>query len=239
MSQPKAGVKLLLTGLSSSGKTNALKTLDPTKSLVISIDGKIFPFEIPHANFSSFPSVEGFLYGYESEDGYVDGVVDKINKFKEVNGNYPETIAIDTVSRVFHIISDNCNRQFTNFDIHTNIAKQIAEFNTFLQTQLVENGMNVIQLTHVTFDEKLNTYMDASSGSYKKAGGAMGTHDHASFFHVKSKKYHVTHRDPVLPCRTLLTEEQLPSSQSADEYSLANHIELLKNSNVEVTKFTL
>lgn len=235
----KPGVKLLLSGLANSGKTRALGTLDPKTSLVINIDGKSFSFPLMHANFATFPSIAGFLYGYEAEDGHVDGVADKIQKFKDSTGNYPETIAFDTVSRIFMIITDNCNRQFKNFDVHSNIAKQITEFNDFIQTQLVDNGINVIQTTHVTFDEKLNAYFDASSGSYKKAGGAIGTHDSVSFFHIKSKKYKVTHREAGLPCRTLLPEDILPSTQDADEYSLVNHIKLLQNSNAEVVKFSL
>lgn len=238
MSQ-KPGVKLLLSGLSNSGKTNALRTLDASKSLVISVDGKTFPFAIPHFNVATFPDIDGLLYGYESEDGHVDGVTDKIHKFHTTYGHYPENVVFDTVSRIFSIISDNCNRQFKNFDVHSNIAKQIAEFNTFIQSQLVENGVNVIQITHVTFDEKLNTYFDASSGTYKKAGGSIGTHDHVSFFHIKSKKYKVTHREAGLPCRTLLPEAVLPSTQNADDYSLANHIKLLQDSVLEITKFTL
>jgi hypothetical protein len=235
----KPGVKVLLTGLSNTGKTNALRTLDPKKTLVVSIDGKTFPFPIPHFNVISFPHIDGFISGYDTADGHVDGIVDKMLKFQEAFGSYPDTVVVDTVSRVFHIIADNSNLQFKNFDIHTNIAKEIALFNNFLQEQLVVNGINVVQISHVVYDEKLNLYTDASSGSYKKAGGVIGTHDHVSFFHVKNKKYLVTHRSPGLPCRTLLTEAQLPSEQSADDYSLAEHIKILQTSNSEITKFTL
>lgn len=235
----KPGVKILLSGLSNSGKTNALRTLDPAKTLVVSVDGKTFPFAIPHFNVSSFPSIEGLLYGYTQDGVHVEGVTDKIAKFYALQGHYPDTIVFDTVSRIFHLIADNCNEQYKNFDVHSNIAKQIAELNTFIQTQLIENGVSVVQVTHVTFDDKTNTYPDASSGSYKKAGGAIGTHDHCAFFTIKNKKYRVIHRSPGLPCRTLLTESQLPSEQDADDYSLANHIKLLQDSTGEVAKFSL
>ena len=233
------GIKLLLTGLSNSGKTNALKTLDPKASLVINIDGKSFPLAIPHANYQSFPDIESLISGWETDGEHIAGIVDVMKSFKDATGAYPKTVVIDTVSRVFQIIADNCNTKYKNFDIHSNIAKQIAMFNNFLQEQLVMNGMNVVSTTHVTFDETLNAYVDASSGAYKKAGGAISVHDHVAFFQVKGKKYVVSHRVPGLPCRTLLTPEQIPDTQSADEYSLANHIKLLEDSTTEITKFTL
>ena len=235
----KAGVKLLLSGLSNSGKSRALSSLDPKTSLVISIDGKPFSFAVPHKNYQSFPNVEGFIYGWDDEDGtHTDGIVEVIEKFKDKFGEYPETIAIDTVSRVFQIITDNCNTLYKNFEIHSNIGKQIATFNNFLQ-ELVMNSVNVISTTHVTFDEKLGVYVDASSGAYKKAGGAIGVHDHVSFFQVKGKKYKVYHRVPGLPCRSLLPKEKLPDEQDADDYSLAEHIKLIETTQTEVVEFAL
>ena len=236
----KKGIKLLLTGLSNTGKTNALRTLDPKTTFVVSIDGKPFPFSIPHSNFSSFPSVEGLIKGYTDANGnHIDGIADKINKFRTATKAYPETIVIDTVSRVFQIISDNCATQYKGFDVHSNISKEIAKFNNFLEIQLVGNGMNVISSTHVTLNPETGMYEDASSGAYKRSGGALSVHDHVTYFSIKSKKYIVTHRGPGLPCRTLLSKEQLPDSQDADTYSLAEHIKLLQASNAEVSKFVL
>ena len=80
----KAGVKLLLSGLSNSGKSRALSSLDPKTSLVISIDGKPFSFAVPHKNYQSFPNIEGFIYGWDDEDGtHTDGIVEVIEPVKE------------------------------------------------------------------------------------------------------------------------------------------------------------
>jgi len=234
------GIKVLLTGLSNSGKTNALKTLDPNTSFVVSIDGKTFPLSLPNSNYSTFPSVDGFINGWADEEGnHVDGIADKIGKFKEKTGEYPKTVVVDTVSRVFQIIADNCGQQFKGFEIHANISKEIAKFNQFLEVQLVGNGMNVVSTTHVTLNADSGLYEDASSGAYKKSGGAISVHDSVSFFSIKSKKYIVTHRSPGLPCRTLLDVKTLPDTQPADEYSLAEHIELLSKTHSEVEAFVL
>jgi len=235
----KKGVKVLLTGLSNSGKTNAFKSLNPDDSFVISIDGKVFPFAIPHANFSGFPDIESFIHGYEDGDVHVDGIYDKIKKFHEAKGYYPRNVVVDTVSRIFQIIADNCARQYKGFDTHANIAKQIAEFNKFLEVDLVGSGMNVISTTHVTLNSETGMFEDAASGAYKRSGGAISVHDNVSYFSVRSKKYHVTHRQAGLPCRTLLDKSELPDTQSADEYSLAKHIEILESKNAEVEAFVL
>ena len=238
MSKVTPGIKLLLTGLSNSGKTNSLKTLDPETTLVINIDGKSFPLELPHINYQTFPDVNSLIHGWDEDGEHYKGIVDTMNAFKDKVGAYPKTVVVDTVSRVFQIIADNCNTKYKNFDIHSNIAKEIAMFNNFLQEQLVMSGINVISTTHVTFDEKLGVYQDASSGAYKKSGGAISVHDSVSFFQVKGKKYVVSHRVPGLPCRTLLTEDQLPDTQPADEYSLKEHLELLSKSTTEAAKFS-
>ena len=236
----KKGIKLLLTGLSNSGKTNALKTLDPKKSFVVSIDGKTFSLPIPHANYATFPSVEGFISGWTDDEGNpVEGIVDKIGKFKTKTGAYPETVVVDTVSRVFQIIADNCGSQFKGFEIHANISKEIAKFNQFLEVQLVGNGMNVVSTTHVTLNADTGLYEDASSGAYKKSGGSISVHDSVSFLQVKAKKYIITHRAAGLPCRTLLSVKDLPDTQPADEYSLAKHIKLLSSNSAEAEAFVL
>jgi len=236
----KKGVKILLTGLSNSGKTNALRTLDPKTTYVVSIDGKTFPFAVPHTNFSSFPHIDGLLVGYTDDEGnHVDGIADKINKFAEATGAYPQTIVVDTVSRVFQIIADNAANTYKGFEIHANIAKEIAKFNNFLEVQLVGNGMNVVSTTHVTLNSETGMYEDAASGAYKKSGGAISVHDNVSFFSIKSKKYHVTHRAAGLPCRTLLDPKQLQDSQDANEYSLNEHIKLLASTNSEIEAFVL
>jgi len=240
MNNNKKGVKLLLTGLSNSGKTNALKTLSSDDTYVISIDGKSFPFSLSHSNFSGFPDIESFIHGYTDDEGnHVDGIYDKIKKFHDAKGYYPRNVVVDTVSRIFQIIADNCARQYKGFDTHANISKQIAEFNKFLEVDLVGSGMNVVSTTHVTLNSETGMYEDAASGAYKKSGGAISVHDNVSYFSVKSKKYHVTHRQAGLPCRTLLTKEQLPDTQNADEYSLADHIKILESQHAEVDAFVL
>ena len=222
-----AGVKLLLAGVSGQGKTTALGTLDPKTSLVINIDGKTFGFPIPHTNIGAFANVAELIRVIE----------DKVVAFKEATGEFPENIAVDTISRIYNIILDNSERLFTGFDVYKNVGKEVNAFNHFIQV-MTENGINVIITTHVTFDDSQG-WTDASVGNTKKLGGVLSVFDHTAFFNVEKGKYMVHHRSPTLPCRTLISKDKLPSKQRADDYSLPEHIKLITGTHAEVAKFVI
>ena len=232
------GVKLLLAAMSNSGKTTALAKLNPKTSLVINIDGKSFSHPIPHANFDSFPSVDALINGWHDGDVYQDGIIDKVNKFAEATGDMPETIAIDTISRAIMIIADNANNSHKGFEIYTQISKEVAKLMKFLQVEIVNEGVNVVITSHV-IQEVDGLWIDASVGSFKKAGGVLSTVDNSVFLSVENKKYKVSHRVPGIPCRTLLSKEALPDTQKADEYDIQKHLNLLQESMTEATKFVI
>jgi len=238
MAQP--GLKVLICGTANSGKTRALKTLDPKTTLVINIDGKSFGLPIPHKNFASFPDIESFIFGYTDGDGVQQpGIVSAMESFKDKLGTYPKTVVLDTISRVYSIIGDNCETKYKNFDIHTNKSKEVAKINNFLQTQLVDNGINLVLLSHVHWDSESSIWKDSSTGAFAKTGGVLSTFDNAVFFEAKNKKYTVTTRGPGLPCRTLLAESELPTLYKADDYSLAEHLAKLEATNSEISDFIL
>ena len=56
-----AHAKIIIYGLSNTGKTTLLNTLDEN-SLIISFDGKKFPLSLPHVNLQEFSFVEDFLH---------------------------------------------------------------------------------------------------------------------------------------------------------------------------------
>jgi hypothetical protein len=232
------GVKLLLTAMSNAGKTTALSKLNPETSLVINIDGKSFSHAIPHANFDSFPSVDSLINGWHDGDAYQDGIVDKVNKFVEVTGDMPATIAFDTISRAIMIIADNANNSHKGFEIYTQISKEVAKLMEFLQVGIVNEGMNVVITSHV-IQEADGLWIDASVGSFKKAGGVLSTVDNSVFLSIENKKYKASHRVPGLPCRTLLKEDVLPSTQKADDYDIQKHLNLLQEFMTEATKFVI
>ncbi len=67
--------------------------------------------------------------------------------------------------------------------------------------------------------------------------GFLAEVDNSVFLEGKANKRIVHHRSLKFPARTVLVE--LPDSQSADEYNLANHIAMLSQLVDDVAEFIL
>ena len=151
--------KILVSGLSNSGKTTLLSKL--TNVLVIAIDGKRYPFPQPHVNVTDFNNI----------DEFINLINDKIGAYHAKFGEYPKTIAIDSVSRVFETIANNCNTKFNGFTIYSEISKDVAKFVNYIESTLVSNGVNVVIVSHAIFDADTNRYQLVAQGSFAKMGG--------------------------------------------------------------------
>ena len=201
--------KVLITGMANTGKTTLLKTLKNT--LVVSRDGKPFSLELPHFNMPDYESINELL----------DTLNDKMEKYKEKIGDYPETIVFDSVSRIFTDIETNCIIKYEGFKVWDNVNKEI---NLLLEAinSLQENGFNIILIAHTRWDENAKRYIETCKGSFAKIGGFLSTVDYALNIDVIGSKYIITHRGSNLS-RTLL--ENIPDKQNANEFNLQNYIE--------------
>ena len=150
--------KLLISAPSNTGKTTLLKDLED--ALVISIDGKKFPYPIPHVNIQDFDTVSEFT-------GTISA---KVNAYKEKFGKMPRTVAIDSVSRVFEVVANNCNIKYTGFNIYTELNKEIASLTKYFE-QIVSSGTNLVILSHSIYDADTGRYKLVDQGSFSKAGG--------------------------------------------------------------------
>lgn len=150
--------KLLISSLSNGGKTTLTKDLLDT--LVISHDGKRYPFKVPHANVASFVTA--------AELNQL--TVDKMEAYKEKHGKYPSTVVYDTVSKIFDTLMDSCNNRFKGFDIYKELDKEIHEFTEFVEQSLVANGINVIILSHAIWKEEDSQYQLVCKGAFAKRG---------------------------------------------------------------------
>ena len=151
-------IKLLISGESNSGKTTLTKGLED--SLVISHDGKSYPFRNPHASISSFSITEEL----------VNFVNDKIEVYNSKYGNYPQTIVFDSVSRVFDTLYDSCNSKYSGFAIYSELDKNIKQFTSYIEDTLIASGFNVIILSHAILDAETNKYNLVGKGSFGKIG---------------------------------------------------------------------
>jgi len=230
--------KLLINGVSGVGKTSLLQSL--LNAFVISRDGKNFPFNMPHMLVPAFYNMNTLLnggtVGVGEEEVVVEGFFDKVEKYNDKFGKYPETIAIDSCSKIMQDIIDVSNLHYTNFDIHSNINKEIAILTRFIQEDLVANGMNVVMLNHVMDNDKKGL-VPVGQGKFKDKGGFYSEVDHSIL--VTDMK--IKHRGVANQARTTINE--LPDIQYIENivdptkskklkegetyYNLQSHLELI------------
>jgi energy-coupling factor transporter ATP-binding protein EcfA2 len=230
--------KILINGKAGSGKSTLLKDLKD--AFVISRDGKAFPFRMPHMLVPQFHSMDILMHGGEvkvdDEEIEVEGFFSKMERFEEKTGKFPDTVAIDSVSKVMQDIIDYANLNFTNFDIHSHVNKEVAKLTKFVQEDLVANGINVVLVNHVMDNDKKGL-IPVGQGKFKDKGGFYSEVDHAIL--VDSMK--ITHRGVSNQARTTINE--LPDNQYTENcvnplkskklkegeyyYNLQNHIDAI------------
>lgn len=218
-------VKLLISAEANSGKTTLTRNLED--SLVISHDGKRYPFPVPHVLIPTFDNVQGLI----------DLTVDKIEAYKEKFGQYPATVVFDSVSKIFDTIMANCNEKFKGFVIYTELNKEIVAFTSFIENSLIASDMNVVLISHALYDPETAKYNLVGKGDFAKRGGFLAEVDEALFVEVKSNKRILHLRSTKLPARTL--QDELPASVPVDEFNLQEHINLLAGNASSVDEFAL
>jgi len=218
--------KLLINAPSNSGKTTLLKDLDD--ALVISIDGKKFPFPIPHVNVTSFSTMQEFL----------DTITEKVEAYNDKLGHYPATIAIDSVSRVFETAANNCAEKYSGYNVYSALNKEIAALTAYLES-IVDSGTNLVIISHSIWDKDSGRYVLVDQGSFGKAGGFLSVVDNSAAIEVKANKRIVHHRSARMAARTILTEDELPDQVEMANYNLQDHITLLASKDDEVADFIL
>ena len=212
--------KILITGLPNTGKTTLLKTLENT--LVVSRDGKPFSLEMPHFNMPEYDKIEELIKLLEM----------KIDAYEKKFGHYPETIAFDSVSRIFTDIETNCSNRFKGYEVWSNVNKEI---NIFLDAinQLQEAGYNVVLVAHAVWDENAKKYIETCKGSFAKIGGFLSTVDYAINIDMVGNKRLLTHRGSNLS-RTLLTD--MPDKEDATTFNLQNYLTKIAEKSTVVSK---
>ena len=234
--------KILINGKAGVGKSSLIKSL--TNAFVLSRDGKSFPFKIPHMLVPRYVDMATTIYGGtvkddEGDELVIEGIFDKLEKYNEKFGKYPETVVIDSVSKLMQDAIDYANLNFTNFDIHSTINREIATLTSFIQEELVANGINVVLVNHVMDNDKKGL-IPVGQGKFKDKGGFYSEVDN-SILVTDSLK--VVHRGTTNQARTLLDE--LPDFQYLENtlhpekskklkegesyYNLQEHIDLINS----------
>jgi hypothetical protein len=218
-------VKLLISAEANSGKTTLTKNLE--NSLVISHDGKRYPFPVPHVMVPTFDTVAELI----------NTTVEKIEAYKTKFKSYPDTVVFDSVSKIFDTIHANCNEKFKGFQIYSELDKEVVAFTSFIENSLIASGMNVILISHALYDADTAKYNLVGKGSFAKRGGFLAEVDEAIFIEVKNNKRVLHFRSAKLPARSL--QEGLPDSQPVEEFNLQEHIDTLAGNASAVDEYAL
>ena len=218
-------IKLLISGESNSGKTTLTKDLKDT--LVVSYDGKKYPFPIPHVMVPPF----------DSTNQLIEIINSKIVTYKEKFGQYPKTIVIDTVSKIFDTLLDNCNTKYNGFKIYSELNKEIHEFTEYIQNTLIASDMNVVIISHAIWNTDTSKYELVGKGDFAKRGGFLAETDEAIFVEVKTNKRILHFRSTKYPARTLVDE--LPDNINVNEFNLQDHIKLLEKNQTTADQYSI
>jgi GTPase SAR1 family protein len=215
--------KILITGMSNTGKTSLLKPLKDV--LVISRDGKPFSLELPHVNIPDYTSIDDLL----------DLVAMKLHAYKDKVGKYPKTIVFDSVSRIFTDIETYCSKRFKGYDVWSNVNADVNKF-VSATNQLLED-YNIILIAHAIFDVDAKKFIETCKGSFAKTGGFLSTVDYAINIDIVGNKRIVTHKGMNL-ARTLI--DDIPEKQEVQEFNLQDYLDKVESkSNVVTEKWSI
>jgi len=232
-------VKLLVNGISGSGKTSLIADLED--AFVVSRDGKEFPYNIPHMMIDTYHDMGTVIHGgmvtTDDEEVEVEGVYQKLEKYNDKYGKYPRTIVIDSVSKLTQDAIDYANLNFSGFDVFSCINKEVAILTNFIQEDLVAGGLNVVLINHVMDNDKKGL-VPIGQGKFKDKGGFYSEVDHS----ILIGDMKVTHRGIKNQARTTINE--LPDTQHVANtitpsksrklkdgesyYSLQTHVEMIE-----------
>ena len=133
-------IKLVISGEANSGKTTLTKSLKD--ALVVSHDGKRFPYPIPHVMIPTFNTMSELI----------STVNDKIVAYKDKFGKYPTTVVFDSVSKIMDTALDNAAAKETGFKIYSRLNSEVHELTEYIQNTLIASDMNVIIISHALYD---------------------------------------------------------------------------------------
>ena len=218
-------VKLLISAESNSGKTTLTKTLKD--ALVVSHDGKKYPFAVPHIMVDTFDSTASLIAL----------INEKILAYKEKFKVYPKTVVFDSVSKIFDTILNNCSSKHTGFKIYNELDAEITMLTSYIQNTLIASNMNVVFISHAIWDQDTAKFNLVGKGSFAKRGGFLAETDEAIFIETKNGKRILHFRSTKFPARTLTTD--VPDSQPSDDFNLQTHLEMLAATQNDVDAYAL
>lgn len=220
-----SGVKLLLTGFESCGKSTITSAL--TDAIVVNMDQKEYNFKVPHVNIKE----------YDGMDALLALVTEKIQAYSTRFGKLPKTVVFDTVTQMYSAMQKYNADKYKGFDVHTKNNQETMAFNQFIEQELIPAGINVVIVAHTLYDEATSRHIIPATGAFAKAGSWLSVVNNSIFVERKSNKLVVHLKGLKYPTRT--TIEGLPDSVEIDDYNLQDHLDQLAATQIEAEEFIL
>ena len=221
----KKGVKLLICGYESSGKSTVTSALADT--LVVNFDQKDYGFSTPHVNMKNYTSMNGTL----------EWISNSLFKYKEKFGKMPKNIVLDTVTQLYTLMQNRNDEIYTGFEVHRNNNKDTALLNKFIEARLIPSGINVIVVAHTIWDEPTARHIIPATGAFAKSGSWLSIVNDSVFLLKHNGSITVHLRSLKYPARTTLSD--LPDNVRVEKYDLQKHLDQLANTKDEAEAMCL
>ncbi len=219
-------VKLLVSSLPAIGKTTLLQSLQDV--LVIARDGKKYPFQQAHVNVPDFTSAEQLI----------TIIVDKVNAYESKMGEMPKIVAIDSISKILLDIEAYVLEQVKSFP-YGKVNTEIKKIVDFIERDLC-NEFDVVLVSHAMYNEDIVGYsLVNAGGSYGKKGGILSEVDEGIFLEMKGNKRIIHCRNPRMVSRTTVSAEDLPDTIPLEDFSLQEHVEMLRQKQSKAQEWSL
>ena len=218
-------IKLVISGEANSGKTTLTKSLKD--ALVVSHDGKRFPYPVPHITVPTFNTMAELIAL----------INEKIVAYKDKYNRYPATVVFDSVSKIMDTCLDNCNAKETGFKVYARLNGEVHELTEYIQNTLIASDINVVIISHALYDADTTKYNLIGKGDFSKRGGFLAETDYGLFIETKSNKRIIHFRSTKFPARTLAEDD--PDSISVDDFDLQAYLDKLSAAQSDVDNFAL
>jgi hypothetical protein len=250
--------KILVNGVAGVGKSSLLQSL--RNAFVISRDGKPYHLKIPAMVLENYHGMALTLYGGEVKNPatkevlhVVEGIETKLQKYVDKFKILPETIVIDSVSKLMLDAMDYANTLHSGWDIHSCINAEITILTKFIQEYLISNNVNVVLINHVMENEKKG-YIPIGQGKFKDKGGFYSEVNEAILIEENaSNRYILTSGkenqarteiphllQPKMYLENFIEPKKTRKLQPGEKfYSLQEHIDLINSVADEVAGFIL
>lgn len=202
--------KVLVSGLSNSGKTSLLQSL--TDVFVFANDGKKYPFAQPHRNVGMT----------NTADDIISELEDALAAYETKMGSMPSTIVFDSISKMLLDIEGHYLNTVASFP-YGPIGKDVVKLMNYIEIDLVQNGCNVVFVSHAVKDGDGAYSLVTAGGSSGKRGGVIADVDNAVYLEVKGKKRIVHTKNPKLLARSL--DEDMPEFIALEDFNLQEYLE--------------